>query len=287
MYFQGQIVQRRVHPQRSEENQIIFTTHSPFMVDPDHLDRVRAVYVGEDGCSRVSPDLRAQESRESQSRSVYPVHAALGLQVSRSMLAGCQPIIVEGASDQIYLAAMKNYLIAKGKLTPGRELLFFPAGGVRGISSLVVVLAGADEQRPVVLVDADGPGKTKAEKLRKDVYNDCNDRVLVMDDFSDIKECEIEDLWPPKLMVEILTKYLRGPSTEFDEVHTKGAIINQAESYAEKHNIALEKPGWKVEVAELAKRLLLKKPQLLDDCGDYVARWVQLFEALTKDEQGM
>lgn len=46
------------------------------------------------------------------------------------MLHGCNVVVVEGPSDQIYFSAMKIYLIANGKLKPRRELLFLPAGGV-------------------------------------------------------------------------------------------------------------------------------------------------------------
>jgi predicted ATP-dependent endonuclease of OLD family len=120
-------------------NQIIYTTHSPFLVDSDHLDRVKAVYVDAQGATKVSADLRASERNPAQSQSIYPVHAALGLSVSTILLQGCQSIIVEGTSDQFYLSAIKNYLISKGSITPKRELLFVPAGGVKGITIMVPV----------------------------------------------------------------------------------------------------------------------------------------------------
>jgi predicted ATPase len=121
----------------SKTNQIFYTAHSPFMVDPDHLDRVRAVYFDEEGAdkglTKVSADLRAKEKQQSEARSVYPVHAAIGLSVSPVLLAGCQPVIVDGTSDQYYFSAIKNYLISRGHITPGRELLFLPSGSFKGI----------------------------------------------------------------------------------------------------------------------------------------------------------
>ena len=105
-------------------NQILYTTHSPFMVDSDHLDRVKAVYVNERGTTAVSANLRAADSNAARTNSIYPVHAALGLSVSSTLLQGCRAIIVEGPSDQYYFNAFKNYLISKGMIHPSRELVF-------------------------------------------------------------------------------------------------------------------------------------------------------------------
>lgn len=41
----------------SNDNQIIYTTHSPFLMDADKLDQVKAVYVDGDGYSVASDDL--------------------------------------------------------------------------------------------------------------------------------------------------------------------------------------------------------------------------------------
>jgi predicted ATP-dependent endonuclease of OLD family len=48
-------------------NQIVYTTHSPFLVDADMLDRVRKVYVSDDGSTKCSPDLRQGSERIARS----------------------------------------------------------------------------------------------------------------------------------------------------------------------------------------------------------------------------
>ncbi|MBK6991057.1 MAG: ATP-binding protein [Chitinophagaceae bacterium] len=97
----------------AEQNQIAYTTHSPFLVNPDNLANVKAVFVDEEGTSTVSSDLR-KNSKVAHS-SIYPVHAAIGLTISETLLLGCQPVLVEGQSDQIYLQAIKNHLSGLGK----------------------------------------------------------------------------------------------------------------------------------------------------------------------------
>lgn len=95
----------------TKSNQIIYTTHSPFLVDPDRLDRVRKVYVAIDGSTESSPNLRQSGADPAQAGAAYAVYSALNLNVAESLLLGCLPIIVEGASDQHYLTMMKALLI--------------------------------------------------------------------------------------------------------------------------------------------------------------------------------
>lgn len=118
-------------------NQIIHTTHSPFLVDTNNIDSVKIAYIDNDGYTVISNDLRAN-SDPKRDTSVYAVHAALGLSVSDIMLNGCQPVIVEGASDQYYLNAIKTYLIASGLFKPSKDIVFMPAGGVKGVSAIAV-----------------------------------------------------------------------------------------------------------------------------------------------------
>jgi hypothetical protein len=99
-------------------NQILYTTHSPFLVDADHLDRARKVYVSDDGTTKATEDLR--QGSPSQAGASYAVYSALNLSVAESILLGCRPVIVEGASDQHYLTTIKALLIGAGKLSPKR-----------------------------------------------------------------------------------------------------------------------------------------------------------------------
>ena len=62
----------------AEKNQIINTTHSPFIIDTSNIDRCRVVYTDENGFTVVSSDLRIGSAGVSQ-QSIYAVHAAMGL----------------------------------------------------------------------------------------------------------------------------------------------------------------------------------------------------------------
>ncbi|QAT84359.1 hypothetical protein EJ065_2787 [Corallococcus coralloides] len=259
----------------------VLDTHSPFLVDPDRLDRVRAVYVKADGTTGVSADLRAPEAGKAQSRSVYPVHAALGLSVSETLLQGCQPVIVEGPSDLIYLSALKTLMVGSGGARPLRELLFMPAGGVKGVGALVPIVAGKEEALPFVLVDSDGAGKGLAEKLRQGAYAAAPGRLLAVGDFIEMPGAEVEDLLPPQLMARVVARWLRAADEDFEDAFRPGQpIIGQIEQYAKRNGQSLE-PGWKVELAKKVRPALLA----LSAKGipaEWQARWAKLFAALAE-----
>jgi energy-coupling factor transporter ATP-binding protein EcfA2 len=274
--------------QLSRSNQILYTTHSPFMVDPDQLDRVKAVYVRADGTTAVSANLRAAETRDgaqqAQSRSIYPVYAALGLTISDTLLQGCQVVIVEGQSDQHYLSAMKTLLVAAGRLTPRRDLVFLPAGGVSGVNAVVSIVSARAEEPPVVLVDADESGRKLAQQLRAKTYaGAAAERVLSVGDYVGVSQAEVEDLMPFGTAAAVVTKWLRGPEDDFEDVAAEGTpFVAQVEAYAKRFGLTLEQ-GWKVELAKLIKARLLRggpaalAPAILD-------RWAALFDAVLARE---
>ena len=267
----------------SGTNQLMYTAHSPFMVEADHLDRVKAVYVDERGATAVSSDLRAAEGNKAQSRSIYPVHAAVGLSVSDTLLYGCQPVIVEGRSDQTYLSAIKNYLIGNGRIKPGRELVFVPSGGVKGVAPITSIITGTDEELPYAVLDSDRAGRDMANKLKKNLYGGADERVLMIGDFEGIEEAEVEDLFPTFFLARIIARQLPRPrdgEEEFDEVAEDGdPIVPQVEAYAKQNGTELEL-GWKVEAAKAAKTRLLGSKDPMKGQEELLDVWQRLFERL-------
>ena len=238
------------------------------MVDADHLDRVKAVYVDDNGNTATSENLRAREVNVSQSQSIYAVYAALGLSVSDTLFLGCQPVIVEGQSDQIYLSFIKIYLIGKGLITPMREIVFPPAGGTRGVKPMVSILGAKDDELPYVTLDSDAGGRTMASQLRTGLYKGAPDRVLLVGDFISLADAEIEDLFPQELIAKIVTRYLQRlgaiQDDDFYEVVESGKpLIPQIEAYASKNGLTLPE-SWKVDIAKTVKESLLKNSSPID-----------------------
>ena len=265
----------------AKTNQLIYTTHSPFLVDTSNIDRAKVVYSDNNGQTVVSSNLRAADDKLNE-KSIYAVHAALGLSVSDILLQGCQPIIVEGPSDQHYFNAIKLHLIRNKKYAPNMELVFMPSGGVRGVAGVVSIVSSKNGDLPLVILDADGSGKSAKEKLQSGLYKHNENSIIDIGDILDFEGAEVEDLIPPALISRQISRLFRDVEDEAfeDYLVTGQAIVPQVESFAEKYNVALPK-GWKVDVARGVKQQLQKaKPEIVPD--EYLQKWERLFNMFNR-----
>jgi energy-coupling factor transporter ATP-binding protein EcfA2 len=262
----------------AESNQLLYTTHSPFLVDADRLERVRKVYVGHDGTTRVTSDLRVGENDAVQRSAGYAVHAALSLTVSESLLLGCEPVIVEGPSDQHYLSGIRRLLLNAG-LLDAKEIVFAPAGGVKGVKPVAGMLMGRDDVLPMVLVDSDAAGAAFAASLKGTLYSADAARVLQVGEFVALPGAEIEDLLPAALLTAAVDRIFRNSESPFLDVYKPGsAIVPQIESWLKHENI-VPHLGWKVDVARRVKQQMLAPGRPQATKSD-LQTWQQLFSRL-------
>ena len=262
----------------SEHNQIIHTTHSPFLVDTENIDNVKLAYVDSEGYTVLSNDLRANTDPRT-SQSIYAVHASLGLNVSDILLTGCTPVIVEGASDQYYLYAMKNYLISSGKWQPKSELVFMPAGGVKGVSAIASIISTSNTL-PFVILDSDSSGENFKNKLIKDLYKEQPEKIISIGDIIDKEHAEIEDIIPINCLIKPINKLFSSldedDDFDFMDIYSPSeSIINQVERLASENNIILPK-GYKVDLAKIVKKKIIS----MKKTNEFEAQWIALFKKL-------
>ena len=258
----------------ASENQLINTTHSPFIVDTDNMDRCKVVYVNEDGLTEVSSDLR-KNIKNNQS-SVYAVHAALGLGVSDVLLQGCQVVVVEGVSDQYYLNAIKNYLISAKEIQPNKDIVFIPSGGVKNIASISSLIGGKNSDIPYIIIDSDKSGEDLKNKISNGLYKDSKDKILEIKDITGTAYSEVEDLFPYSLFEKPLLKLFKVADEDFDEEYDSSKpIVDQIEEFARNNEIVLTS-GWKVELAKAVKTQMQKNKPCVDK--KTLDNWKELFK---------
>lgn len=147
---------------------VVYTTHSPYMMDMERLGDVRAI-VREGDVSSIRT-LTGVETAESRQEVLTPVCHALGY----SMSAGIVPdatrlnVVVEGITDAIYMQAMMRVLGVDGKSRP----YVLPCQGAPSVPYVVPLLIGWG-LRFRVLLDRDpagfATGKLIGEKYGRDV----------------------------------------------------------------------------------------------------------------------
>ena len=175
-------------------------------------------------------------------------------------------------------------MISKGKIAPLKELVFIPTGGVKGIKATSAILSGVNEIKPLVLLDGDKPGLKMAAELKGDFYAAEQEKVINISQYTPLSNGEIEDLFPKSKIARIVSRLLPRPEEvdeEFDDVVVEDKpLCDQIESFAKTHGIALE-PGWKVRLATIVKREILKgTDKIISEKDDEFSRIVSLFEML-------
>ena len=155
----------------SNTNQILYSTHLPFLVDPDHLNRVRTVYLNRETPPKtnVSMDLRAGGDRDT----LFPLQAALGYSIAQTLFMGKRTLIVEGGSDSILIKALNSCFVAlghDGRLHP--DTVIASAGGTKHLMPLASIMfasTGVGTRRMLVLLDSDDAGRSARTRVAKEI----------------------------------------------------------------------------------------------------------------------
>ncbi|HEU4854945.1 MAG TPA: AAA family ATPase [Nitrosospira sp.] len=263
-------------------NKILYTTHSPFLLDAEHLGRARKVYVSPNGTTQVTSDLRSVEKDVRQAGAAYVVHSALNLNIAESIVTGCQPVVVQRVSDQYYLSAIKTLLIGANKIAPKRELLFPPAGGSKTVGVIASIISGRDEALPKVVLRDDEAGKQINAELKSDLYSDAQERVFSTDNYVLFSNSTTEDLIPAPFFAQVIDRWERNTDTAFADVLVNGRpVVDQVQAWADAQDVVL-RDEWRVEVAKRVKEQALKKGISAFDAGT-IARWAKLFQELIRN----
>lgn len=117
------------------------------------------------------------------------------------------------------LSAIKNYLISKGLIKPKREILFVPAGGVKGVGAVVSLITAKDEGLPYVILDSDSSGQGMQKQLSSNLYSGATEKIIMVGDIRNLKDAEVEDLFPTGFLAKIVRRnFFRSAEDDFDEV---------------------------------------------------------------------
>lgn len=170
------------------DNQILYSTHSPFMVPTHRLDSVRTVNIADKVGTTVT------NNPTGDAKTLFPLQAALGYELSQSLFVGPNNLVVEGVTDFWILSAVSSYLSDAGKTALSSDLTLTPAGGAQKVSYMVALLA-SESLNVLVLLDLEKESEaTKNELLKAKLVREQN-VVFVAEAFDPAPaEADIEDL---------------------------------------------------------------------------------------------
>lgn len=170
----------------SKKHQILYSTHSPFMIDDQRITDIRVTQKEDSGITNIINNIFSDDIAEtSKLETLSPLLNSLG--ISHPYMFGISDlkinVITEGIVDAIYLRALARLL--------GEErFVFIPSVGARNIHLLVRILWGWNLEF-IALFDNDNEGRSTERDLKKDM-EDIQCHLLSSDNQSG--DIEIENL---------------------------------------------------------------------------------------------
>ncbi|GAB3726528.1 AAA family ATPase [Spirosoma lituiforme] len=256
----------------AQTNQLVYTTHSPFMIGSQALDNLNILHIGSDGHSVVSDAYSASTS--DTNASFYPIRAALNLTLSDHILTGHSLVLVDGASSQVYLQLMQSYLLKMGHHPPTQTLLFIPTASPADVEPLACLLAQQAGAMPYVLLDGTACAAALAKTLQETIYKDVPDRVITLGESQ-----WLEDLFPANELARQFSRMYRGQKTDdFDYLlQPDASIVAQIQSFAEANAYVLAH-DWRLTLAQRTAKAMDTIATRLKP--ETVRQWVDLLSKL-------
>mgnify|MGYP001762392474 CR=1 FL=1 len=272
------------------DHQVIFTTHSPFMVPMDRLADVRIV---EDVIIEIlgkRPEVHGTKVRsdvlEVNNDTLFPLQGALGYEVTQSLFIGANTWLVEGPSDILYLQVLSQALIKRQRVGLDSKWTLCPSGGIDKIAPFVR-LFGGNRINVAVLSDIANGDKTKIENLKRAEILKAG-HFYTCADFTGQAEADVEDLIDPDLFVMMLNGAYAPP------VEYVVTVANLTAAAPTPRIVKKAEALFKLMPASVANfdhfaasRWLLENPSILDSDTPAVRATLDRFEQVFKAFNGL
>lgn len=215
------VLQNFAVPEEDEpRSQIVYVTHSPFLIDKNSPHRIRVLDKGpEDNGTRIV--------RDAANNRYEPLRSSLGEYVAETAFIGGKNLFVEGHVDQILLVGISAHLTRRLGSTAGvldlNEVTVIAAGGADAVPYMVYLARGRDTVKPpcVALIDGDTSGRDAERVLKR---GEARKRRVLLDKYivrldtwfatanvavdDSVQVQEIEDLLPIEIAHRAALNYL-------------------------------------------------------------------------------
>lgn len=205
-------------------HQLLYTTHSPFMIDPTKFERVRIVQ----DLSIDAPEALPKEEDgtkvlanvfDATDDSLFPLQGALGYEIQQTLFIGPNSLIVEGVADMLYLRAVAAQMEREGREGLSEQWVITPVGGSGKVPTFVALLGSQKGINVATLLDIQNSDKQLIEDLyKKNLLT--KKQVSTYADFTGTAEADVEDMFDRSFYLDLVNgeygKQLAAPITLTD-----------------------------------------------------------------------
>jgi energy-coupling factor transporter ATP-binding protein EcfA2 len=225
---------RLIDERLAPHHQVIYTTHSPFMVSPGQFHRVRTVIDHEKGGSKVSAEIFKADDD-----TVSPLLTAMGIEMTQTLFIGEHTLLLEGPSDLIYLDVLSDLTETRQLTGLDPRWVKTPIGGSGKLSTFVTLL-GANKLNVAVLVDSSTKDTGAVRRLR-DNGQLARNGLVEISEFTGGGDADIEDLFDRDFYLELVNRAyaseLSQPITPADLTPGDPRVVRTVEAYFKQHGI--------------------------------------------------
>ena len=120
----------------SEKNQTLFSTHSPFMIGPNELDKVRVVEMT--GREAGTVVCRPEEAKDYAA--LLPVQEALGFDIAQSMFSHGKNLILENLPDYWYIETINEMMQSAGLPALDDDVIMTPVSSISKVIYFATIM---------------------------------------------------------------------------------------------------------------------------------------------------
>ena len=213
--------------------QVLYTTHSPFMIDLEKLHRIRLVQ-DMDGVGTVITDDPVHNDRET----VFPLQMALGYQMAQTLFLSPHCLMVNSPSDLIYLQVLGDMVAAEAGSRIDPRWVIIPVGSTDNLSTFITLL-GDNYVSVAVMMDLTPTNKEKIEAInRKNELEGENPVKWVQ--VTRVRDADIEDLFDPKVYLQLVNLSY---ANQLDHTLTMRSITESNPRIVERLKVYFAKTG--------------------------------------------
>ena len=199
---QGDLL-RYIKEQLLPKYQVLYTTHSPFMIDTDNILSVRTVedvvINGASTGTKVGDRVLSADAD-----TLFPLRAALGYDITQSLFVGEHSLLVEGPSDMLYLRWFSRQLIARRRVGLDSRWTLTPVGGIGKIGSFNALFAG-NELHVAVFTDFHTGDKRKVREWEESGLLEAS-HLFTANQLTSQEEADIEDMLGRDLYIHLVNR---------------------------------------------------------------------------------
>jgi hypothetical protein len=228
-------------------HQVLYSTHSPFMIHSDRLYEVRVVEDRDKVGTVVSDNISWTDER-----TIFPLQAALGWTIAQNLFISERNLLVEGSADFLYLQAVSSILESQGKTSLRNDITIVPIGGLDKVVTFIALL-GANKLKLAVFHDYRGAPEQKLLDLMREKMIAAK-AVLDASQFRDLAKLGVsgvpsdtEDLFEPTVYLRYFNmafgNQLAGKMIEEADLPHGDRIVERLERHITARGIQLRPSG--------------------------------------------